>query len=124
MVARVASEQCYAWGRAYREGSLVCGRVQVRIGRDQRAGREPRKRRYVAARFVDLLHPDLRAELTELAHGGGIAAWQAAERIQPIVVVIDDPRLGRERIVARIEPPQVPRGYLRDVEFGLRELGS
>jgi hypothetical protein len=36
-------------------------------------------------------------------------------------VVIDDPCLGRERIVGRIEPPQVRRGYLGDVEFGLRE---
>jgi hypothetical protein len=114
-----ADEHCYAWGRAYREGSLVCGRVQVRISR----GRAPRRRQYVAARFVDLLHPALRAELTELAHGGGVAAWAAAERMEPIVVVIDDPSVGRERIVVRVEPPQVPRGYLRDVEFGLRELG-
>jgi len=120
----VASEEHYVWGRAYREGSLVCGRVQVRIGRADRRRRAPQKRRYVAARFVDRLHPQLRAELTELAHSGGAAAWHAAEGMEQIVVVIDDPSLGRERIVARIEPPQVPRGYLRDVEFGLRELGQ
>jgi hypothetical protein len=36
------------------------------------------------------------------------------ERIEPIVVVIDDPRHGRERI----EPPQVRRGDLGEVEFG------
>jgi hypothetical protein len=119
----VASEEHYVWGRAYREGSLVCGRVQVKLGRDRRAGGGPQARRYVAARFVDRLHPDLRAELTELAHSGGALAWRAAERMQPIVLVVDDPSFGRERIVARIEPPQVPRGFLRDVEFGLRELG-
>jgi len=51
----------------------------------------------------------------------GAAARRAAERIEPLAVVIDDPCLGRERIVGRIEPPQVRRGYLGDVEFGLRE---
>lgn len=117
----MVSEQRYAWGRAYREGSLVCGRVHVRIGRDDRHGFAPHERRYVAARFLDRLHPQLRAELTELAHHRGATARRAAERIQPIVVVIDDPCRGRERFVGRIEPPQVRRGYLGDVEFGLRE---
>jgi hypothetical protein len=39
----------------------------------------------------------------------------------PIVVVIDDPRHGRERIVGRLKPPDVRHGDLRDIEFGLRE---
>ena len=111
------SEQRYAWGRAYRGRSLVCGRVHVRIGRDDRLGLAPHERRYVAARFLDRLHPDLLAELTRR----GSAARRAAERLEPIVVVIDDPCLGRERIVGRIEPPQIRRSYLGDVEFGLRE---
>jgi hypothetical protein len=117
----MASEQRHAVGRAYRGGSLVCGRVHVTIGRDDRLGLAPRERRYVAARFLDRLHPELRDELVALAGRRGAAARRAAERIEPIVLVIDDPRLGRERIVGRIEPPQVRRGHLGDVEFGLRE---
>jgi hypothetical protein len=116
----MVSEQRH-WGRAYRDGSLVCGRVHVMIGRDDRLGLAPHERRYVAARFLDRLHPDLRAELVALAGRHGASARRAAERIEPIVLVIDDPRLGRERIVARIEPPQERHGYLGDVEFGLRE---
>jgi hypothetical protein len=114
-------EQRYAWGRAYREGSLVCGRVHVRIGRHDSFGIAHHGRRYVSARFLDRLHPDLRAELTELACHHGPAARRAAERMEPIVVVIDDPCRGRERIVGRIEPPQAQRGFLGEVEFRLRE---
>jgi hypothetical protein len=116
-------EQRYAWGRAYRDGSLVCGRVHVTFRRDDRLGLAPRERRHVAARFLDRVHPDLRAELAELARRRGSAARRAAERIEPIAIVIDDPCLGRERIVAQIEPPQVRLCYgaLGDVEFELRE---
>jgi hypothetical protein len=64
----------------------------------------------------------LRSELAELSRRRGAAARRAAERIEPIVIVIDDPRRGRERIVGRIVPPQVRHGDLRDVEFELREL--
>jgi hypothetical protein len=121
----VVFEHSYAWGRAYRDGSLVCGRVHVKIARDDRLGLAPHeRRRYVAARFLDRVHPDLRAELAELARRRGAAARRAADRIKPIVVVFDDPCLGRERIVGRIEPSQVRFcfGALGDVEFGLREL--
>jgi hypothetical protein len=45
-----------------------------------------------------------------------------AERIEPIVLLVGDPRHGRERIVGRLVPPQVHRADLREVEFGLREL--
>jgi len=54
----------------------------------------------------------------------GAAARRTAERFEPIVVVIDDPRRGRERIVGRLEPPQSRHGDLRDVDFTLRELRS
>jgi len=114
-------KQRYAWGRAYRDGSLVCGRVHITIGRDDRFGLAPHERRYVAARFLDRLHPTLRAELAELARRRGAAARRAAEQMAPIVLVIDDPRHGRERIVGRLKPPQVRHGDLRDIEFGLRE---
>lgn len=120
----VSEQQRYAWGRAYRDGSLVCGRVHVKISRDVRLGLAAHeRRRYVAARFLDRVHPDLHAELAELARRRGSAARRAAERIEPIAIVIDDPCLGRERIVGRIEPPQVRLcfGALGDVEFGLRE---
>jgi hypothetical protein len=33
-------------GRAYRDGSLVCGRVHVKIGHDDRLGLAPDERRY------------------------------------------------------------------------------
>jgi hypothetical protein len=114
-------EKRHAWGRAYRDGSLVCTRVHVTFRRDDRLGLAPHERRYVAARFLDRVHPDLRDELAELARRRGAAARRAAERIEPIVVVIDDPLNGRERIVGRIEPPHVRRSHLGDVEFGLRE---
>jgi hypothetical protein len=95
--------------------------VHVRIGRHNSHGITHYGRRSIAARFLDRVHPELRAELTELACRRGAAARRAADRMQPIVVVIDDPCLGRERIVGRIEPPQVRRGLLGEVEFGLRE---
>ncbi|MGH2944152.1 MAG: hypothetical protein ACRDLN_15405 [Solirubrobacteraceae bacterium] len=115
-------EQRFAWGQAYRDGSLICGRVRVTFGRDDRLGLAPRERRNVVARFEDHLHPELRSELIELARRRGAAARRAAERIEPIVLLVGDPRHGRERIVGRLLPPQVRRGDLRDVEFGLREL--
>jgi hypothetical protein len=116
------SEPRYAWGQAYRDGSLVCGRVHVTFGRDDRVGLTSRERRTLVVRFEDGLHPTLRSELDMLAHHRGAAARRAAERIEPIVIVVGDPRHGRERIVGRIVPPQSRRAGLRDVEFGLREL--
>lgn len=110
-----------AIGRAYRDGSLVCGRIHVTFGRDERLGLAPHERRYVVTRFLDRMHPTLRSELAELARRRGAAARRAAERMEPIVLVIDDPRQGRERIVGRLEPPQTRRIDLRDVEFQLRE---
>jgi hypothetical protein len=111
----------HAWERAYRDGSLVCGRVHVTFRHDDRLGLTPHERRHVVARFQDRVHPTLRSELAELARRRGAAARRAAERMQPIVLVIDDPRHGRDRIVGRLEPPQACRGDLRDVEFELRE---
>lgn len=111
----------HAWGQAYRDGSLVCGRVHVTFGRDERVGLAPRERRTVLARFEDRLHPALRAEL---ARRRGAAAQRAAERMEPIVLMVGDPREGRERIIGRIVAPQTRRGDLRDIAFGLRELAS
>jgi hypothetical protein len=113
-----------AWGRAYRDGSLVCGRVHVTFGRDDRLGLTPRERRYVIARFQDRLHPALRSELAELTRRRGAAARRAAEDMDPIVIVVDDPRHERDRVVGRLEPPQTRRGDLREMGFRLRESAS
>ena len=114
-------EQRYNWARAYRDGQLVCARVQLTVGRDGRLGLTRAERRYVVARFSERLHPALRAELTALARRRGAAARRVAERMAPIEVVFDDRHLGRQRIVGWVQPPQARRGDLRDIEFGLRE---
>jgi hypothetical protein len=103
----VVFEQRYTWGRAYRDGEVVCARVHITIGRDGRLGLARHERRYVVARFVERLHPTLRTELNELARRRGAAARRAAERMDPIEVVFDDRHLGSQRIVARVQPPQV-----------------
>ena len=107
--------------RAYRDGQLVCARVQLTVGRDGRLGLTRSERRYVVARFLERLHPGLRAELAELARRRGAAARRAAERMDPIELVFDDRHLGRQRITGWVQPPQARRGDLRDIEFALRE---
>jgi hypothetical protein len=121
---RMVFEQRYSWGRAYRGATIVCARVHVTIGRDGRLGLAQHERRYVVARFLERLHPTLRGELTELtelSRSRGAAARRAAERMEPIEVVFDDKRLGRQRITGWVEPPQIRCGELREIEFGLRE---
>ncbi|MGI9099953.1 MAG: hypothetical protein ACR2H2_15925 [Solirubrobacteraceae bacterium] len=111
--------------RAYRDGQLVCGRVEVRIGRDtDRVGLVARERRYVTARFIERLDPTLRRELTALVVRRGAAAKRIAERLAPITLVIDDPTLGRLQLVGQLQPPHLRFGELRDVEFAIRELDS
>jgi len=114
-------EQCYRWGRAYRDGEIVCARVQLTIGRDGGLGLARHERRYVVARFLERLHPTLHGELAELSRRRGAAARRAAERMDPIEVVFDDERLGRQRITAWVQPPQIRCRELREIEFGLRE---
>jgi hypothetical protein len=109
-------EQCYAWGRAYRDGRLVCWRVHVTIGRDDtRLGLAQYERRYVTARFRERVDSALHAELVALAR-------RVAERMDPIVIVVEDPHRGRQRLVGRLQPPQVRGGDLCDIEFTVREL--
>jgi hypothetical protein len=114
-------EQRYAWGRAYRDGAVVCARVHVTIGRDARLGLARHERDSVAVRFEERLDPVLRGELAELARRRGAAARRSAERMAPIEIVLDDPRRGRQRIVGRVQPPQVRCRDLRGIEFPLRE---
>jgi hypothetical protein len=116
------AKQCGRLGRAYRGGRLICGWVQVTIGDDERLGLTRQERRLVQVRFHEPLNDDLRSELTLLLRRRGQAARRAAERIDPIEVVVDDPHGERQRIVGSVEPPQVHHGPLRNIEFGLREL--
>lgn len=109
------------WAHACRDGEVICGRVELTVRADTRLGLTPRERRRLAARFVEHLHPALRDELNELVDRRGAASRRAAERIEPIELVFDDPRLGLQRITGRIEPPQRRRSDLHDIEFGLRE---
>lgn len=118
----VVFEQRYAWGRAYRDGRLVCARVHVTIGRDDvRLGLAPHERRYVTARFRERLDRDLHAELLQLVRCRGAAARRVADRMEPVVIVVDDPRHGRQRMIGRLEPPHVRGGDLWDIEFAVRE---
>jgi hypothetical protein len=115
-------EQRYAWGRAYRDGKLVCGRVHLTVGRDDRVGLARHERRYLRARFLERVDPTLRRELGELARRRGAAARRVAETVRPIAVVIDDARRGRQRFVVWVQPPDLRYGDLREIEFVLREL--
>jgi hypothetical protein len=109
-------------GRAYRAGRLICGRVQVTISDDERIGQTAEERCVVELRFHEPLDDRLRVELTRLLRRRGAAAGRAAERIDPIEVVVDDPSAARLRIVGRIQPPRVHHGALRDIEFPLCRL--
>jgi hypothetical protein len=112
-------EQRYLWGRAYRNGEVVCARVHVTVGRDAQLGLARHERRYVVARFVERVHPTLRDELAALARRRGAAARRVAEHMDPIEVVFDS---RQQRIVAEVQPPQLRYGgELREIEFGLRE---
>ena len=117
-------EQRYGWARAYRDDRLVAGRVRLTVDLDVRVGlaARERRRRSVRAAFTERVDADLRAELAAVARQRGAAARRAADRMEPIEVVVDDPRHGRERIVGRVVPPQQCRGDLDEIEFGLREL--
>jgi hypothetical protein len=118
----VVIEQRYAWGRAYRDGTLVCGRVCVTVDHDVRVGLAPRerRRRSLRAAFTERVDPALHAELAAVARHRGAAARRAADRMDPIEVVFDNKQ---QRLIASIQPPQFGRGgALREVEFVLREL--
>jgi hypothetical protein len=41
--------------------------------------------------------------------------------MQPIEVVFHDVGAGQQRVVAEIQPPQMRRSELQEIEFGLRE---
>jgi hypothetical protein len=117
---RPLTEGRYRWARAYRDGELVCGRVELTVTVDVRLGLAPHERRHLAARFLERVHPALRTELAELVRRRGAAGRRAAERMQPVEIVFDDPRHGRQRLAGSVQPPQARRGELYEIEFGLR----
>jgi hypothetical protein len=117
---RPLTEGRYRWARAYREGELICGSVELIVSADFRLGLAPHERRYFTARFFERLHPQLRTELGELVRRRGSAARRAAERMAPLEIVFDDPRRGRQQIVGAIQPPQVRRGELYEIAFDRR----
>jgi hypothetical protein len=96
--------------------------VQVTISDDERIGLTQQERRLVRLCFHEPIDDGLRSELTQLMRRRGSAAGRAAERIDPIEVVVDDPHAERQRIVGRVQPPQVHHGALRDINFALRKL--
>lgn len=107
--------------RAYREGELVCGRVDLRIRSDARLGLAPRERRQLVARFVELLAPAFRDELEQLIYRRGAAAARIGDRIGTIELVIEDPQRDGQRLVGHLEPPQSGRWELSETEFVIRE---
>lgn len=109
-------------GRAYRAGQLVCGCVQVGLRVDDRLGLTWRERRTMLLRFHEPVADDLRAELTALVRRSGAAAERAAERADPIELVIDDPSGELERMTGWLRPPHRRHGWLRDIEFGFGQL--
>lgn len=107
--------------RAYRDGLLLCARVELIVRPDTRIGLAPRERRYLTVRFLDRLHPALRTDLVRLVRRRGAAARRIADTLEAIELVLDDPHRGRHHILVRLQPPQVRHGQLRNIEFGLRE---
>ncbi|MGH2943762.1 MAG: hypothetical protein ACRDLN_13415 [Solirubrobacteraceae bacterium] len=109
---------------ACRDGAVVCGHVELIVAVDSRLGLTSRERRLFTVRFEDALEPGLRSELTKLVGRRGAAAHRVAERMAPVEIVFDDPLRGLQRIAGSLQPPQRRNGDLRDLQFGLRELGS
>jgi hypothetical protein len=113
----------YRWARAYREGRLVAGRVELTVERDDdRIGLSPRERRRIVARFLERVEPELRGELAQLVRRRGAAGRRIAEGLAPVEVVAGDRGRGERRFVCRLQPPQQRYGALWEIEFDLREL--
>lgn len=117
------TERRYCWARAYRDGKVVCVRVDLTVTADTRLGLVRRERSFTA-RFWHRLDPGLRAELAELVRRRGVVARRAAERMRPIEIVFDDPFLGRQRILGCVEPPQLRHGELHEIRFDISETAS
>jgi hypothetical protein len=118
----VFSEQRGGRGRAYRGGRLMCGRVHLTIGQDDRLGLTQHERRYVIVRFEEHLDRGLRSDLTRLTRRRGAAARRIADGLDEIELVLDEPTGECERIRGHLQPPVRRHGRLRDIEFSVRIL--
>lgn len=116
------TEQLRCLGRAYRAGHLMCDCVHVMFSLDDRLGLTAQERRLVRVRFHEPVADDLRRELTELVRRRDRASDRAAERIEPIEVVVDDLDGERHRVIGRLQPPHARHGQLREIDFGLCSL--
>jgi hypothetical protein len=113
----------YQWARAYRQGRLVPGRVELTVdSNNDRMGLSPSERRRIAARFLERVDPALRDELVQLVRRRGAAGRRVAEGLAAVEVVADDRQHGELRYLCRLQPPQQRYGELRAIEFGLHEL--
>jgi hypothetical protein len=120
MLPAVAREHHH--GRAFRRCELVCGRVELTVVRDDdRLPLAVRERSYVVARFIDELQPELSNELRTLVRRRGARAKRIADSLEPVELVFAGSDGAERSISARIEPPQVRHGALREIEFTLRE---
>jgi hypothetical protein len=114
-------ERRYHGARAYRDGELICGHVDLTIALDARLGLAPRERRRLVVRFVERLAPAFRHELEELVRRRGAGAKRIGDRLASIELVFDDPQRQSQRLVGRLEPPQARRWELSENEFVIRE---
>src|SRR5918998_489921 len=112
----------YGWARAYRNGELVCGRVDLRIWDSGRLGLTAQERREIGVRFVERITPGFRRELDALRGRRGSFAHRAAERMEPIELVADHLGIGDLRLVGHLRPPQHRHGEMYEIEFAVREL--
>jgi hypothetical protein len=119
---RISTRPRYRWARAYRNGELVCGRVDLRVWDSGRLGLTAHERREVAVRFLERLAPGFRRELDALLRRRGDVARRIAERMEAIELVADHTEMGDLRIVGHVQPPQRRHGEIYEIEFGLREL--
>lgn len=107
--------------RAYRGEQMVCARVLVETGLDDRVGLTRRERHKVTARFVESLDPKLREELMALVLQRGARARRVAADLEPITLKVDSGG-ARMYVVGKLEPPQSRgRMALREIEFRVRE---
>jgi hypothetical protein len=116
-----SAPRAYVVAHACRDAEVVCGRVELTVATDTRLGLTASEHRSFTVRFLDGVEAGLRAELAQLVRRRGAVARRAAERMEPIEVVFDDPLRGLQRIVGAIQPPQRHHGELHHVQFGLRE---
>jgi hypothetical protein len=119
---RTPTRPQYRWARAYRDGKLLCGRVDLRVSDSARIGLTARERREIFVRFLERIAPELRRELDGLVRRRGEIARRVAERMQAIELVADDLERGDVRIVGHLQPPLRRHGELYEIEFGLREV--